>query len=423
MTLPIPARTLLRGLSLAGLLLGGGRLPGQSAAAPVWGLYASYVGSPPLWADPCNITYTIAVMDNPQIVANVASGLMIAILEGVPRGVAQNGLKAHGRYFDDRPDGIVKLKPCGSGGAADAPPPGSPLGGGAGGCGEVSSQDRAILVAEPVAGTGDGRDPYQSASVRTCIDPARTLWIAWNDRPDASPLAASRPGQPLLGPGGGGTDDFIEATVLDPAGRSRTVRMDQNDGFGASFGPQNVLFGRREDAPDVYRKTPFGPAAGREAILDEEGAFNGFFTQAGEYTFRFDFRDNSAGRGGFGHPRVYLIVKAGNGAAPSVEAIRPRHGSQYRIRYRGQVWVTLYERGSDQGVPMDLFYWRQTAADGSPQVQDGQPLWRRVVRKPASDHPGASVADWFEVHWIRQGDRWVEEVSRGVPFDVLEEVH
>ena len=66
----------------------------------------------PLFSDPCWITYTIALTDDPRIVPNVESGLMVPIMEDVPRAAAQAGLRTFGRYFDDEPDGIVKLTSC-----------------------------------------------------------------------------------------------------------------------------------------------------------------------------------------------------------------------------------------------------------------------------------------------------------------------
>jgi hypothetical protein len=86
----------------------------QSPTAPVWGLYASYVGGPPLFEDPCNITYTVAWIKNATIAANVAAGTMVAITEGVTWSVAQSQLRKHSQYFDDKPDDIVKIGPCNS---------------------------------------------------------------------------------------------------------------------------------------------------------------------------------------------------------------------------------------------------------------------------------------------------------------------
>jgi hypothetical protein len=211
--------------------------------------------------------------------------------------------------------------------------------------------------------------------------------------------------------------------------------MDQNDTFGASSGPQNVLFGRRGAAPAVYRRTPFGPGAGREQFLDEEGAFNGLFTEAGAYTFEFRFRDNTGGRAGHGHGRVLLLVKTFGAPAftpplpvetppvrpPALAGIQPRHGARYRVRFRGQVLDTLYERGSDQGMPIDLYYWPVLGPDGTHLVQDGERLWHRIGRKPAVDAGGPAPA-WFHFHWTWQGGRWVGATTWGQPFEVLEEL-
>ena len=100
---------------LVAIVVGGERPAlAQSSTEPVWGLYASYIGGPPLFEDPCNITYTVAWIKNPTIAANVAAGTMVAIAQGVTWSAAQSLLHKYGRYFDDKPDDIVKIAPCNS---------------------------------------------------------------------------------------------------------------------------------------------------------------------------------------------------------------------------------------------------------------------------------------------------------------------
>ncbi|MFQ5570614.1 MAG: hypothetical protein ACE5G0_13105 [Rhodothermales bacterium] len=86
----------------------------QSPSDPVWGLYASGVGNlitaPAI--DPCDITYTIAWTGNTRIANNLAMGTMVTIYSEITWMEAQAGMKLHGKYFDDEPDGIVKLSSC-----------------------------------------------------------------------------------------------------------------------------------------------------------------------------------------------------------------------------------------------------------------------------------------------------------------------
>ena len=86
----------------------------QNPADPVWGLYASGVGTiisaPDI--DPCDITYTVAWVENRKINYNLGIGTVVTIYSDVTWNEAQAGLKRHGKYFDDEPDGIVKLAPC-----------------------------------------------------------------------------------------------------------------------------------------------------------------------------------------------------------------------------------------------------------------------------------------------------------------------
>ena len=150
---------------------------------------------------------------------------------------------------------------------------------------------------------------YDTATVRVQIDPARTLWVAWNNTPGVSMQRPERPGAALLGPGGYGTDDHIEVTVRAPGGATATVVLDRNDAFGRSTGPQNVIFGTAAAAPDVFRiSPPFATPPNEVFIFDEGGTHNGLFTGAGEYEFTFKFINAYTGDGG--HAAIYLLVFA-----------------------------------------------------------------------------------------------------------------
>ena len=80
---------------------------------PIWGLYASGVGeklSPCM--DPCWVTYTVAPDADTTISANVAMGLMGAVITGVTWREATAAQRNFGRYFEDEPDGTWKCVSC-----------------------------------------------------------------------------------------------------------------------------------------------------------------------------------------------------------------------------------------------------------------------------------------------------------------------
>jgi hypothetical protein len=146
---------------------------------------------------------------------------------------------------------------------------------------------------------------YDSASVTLSIDPTITNWIAWNN---ASSLLIPRvacSGGFCLGPGGFGTDDFIALTVTNPLNTVLTVNLDQNNDFGNSFGFQNVIFGAAADAPDALRTlNPFSTPS--EQIFDQAGSHNAIFTIAGDYVFRFSWRNSACCTAG--HQATWLLV-------------------------------------------------------------------------------------------------------------------
>ncbi len=85
----------------------------QDPASPIWGVYASGVGEPlKSGMDPCQVTYTVALMTDPNIVANLGYGTMGSVGTGLTYSEASNLLRTFGRYFEDEPDGIYKLTPC-----------------------------------------------------------------------------------------------------------------------------------------------------------------------------------------------------------------------------------------------------------------------------------------------------------------------
>ena len=167
---------------------------------------------------------------------------------------------------------------------------------------------RSVLVAgsrlEPSLKPGD---VYDTATVQVQVDPARAIWIAWNNAPTVSLERPERPGVTLLGPGGFGTNDRIELTVTSPDGKSLTAALDQNDAWGRSSGPQNVIFGTAAAAPDAFRISPaFATPPNEPAFFNEGGTHNSVFTVAGTYTFTFVFVNSYSNSGG--HNAVYLLI-------------------------------------------------------------------------------------------------------------------
>ncbi|MGI9550123.1 MAG: hypothetical protein ACR2MT_02895 [Aurantibacter sp.] len=85
----------------------------QDPSAPVWGVYASGLGEPlKVGMDPCQVTYTVAFMSDPNIVANLGYGTMGAVGTSLTWNEASALRRTYGRYFDDEPDGTYKLTPC-----------------------------------------------------------------------------------------------------------------------------------------------------------------------------------------------------------------------------------------------------------------------------------------------------------------------
>jgi len=168
----------------------------------------------------------------------------------------------------------------------------------------------AKASAKDLGGSGQQANvEYDKASISLFIDPARTNWIAWNNLPGVSLTRKTRPGEVFLGPGGFGTDDYIAVTVTNPDGQSLTIELDHNDPYGRSKGPQNVIYGNAEAAPDVFRQNPnFADPPGKEFFLDEEGSHNSIFTSAGNYEFHFSFRNKFTSS--VGHPDIYLLVSS-----------------------------------------------------------------------------------------------------------------
>jgi hypothetical protein len=166
-----------------------------------------------------------------------------------------------------------------------------------------------VLSARTVASGLQPGEEYDSGSITVRIDPGTTAWVAWNNAAEPSLQRAERPGEALLGPGGFGTDDYIEVTVTNPDGEKLTVVLDRNDALGRSSGPQNVIFGAAGAAPGVVRiSPPFANPPNQVTIFDEGGTHNEIFDRTGNYTF--DFRFVNAYTNSGAHQDIYLLIAA-----------------------------------------------------------------------------------------------------------------
>jgi len=154
----------------------------------------------------------------------------------------------------------------------------------------------------------NGAQSILSTTVTMDIDPAVTTWVAWND----ITVPHIRNNKEYVGSYSWiAVDDYFNLTVTNPLGVSSTVRMDYNDAWAVSSGPQAVIFGTAEDAPDVARwGANWSPtSAGRSnnpKIFNEAGAFNSLFTTSGTYTFRF--LSGNTGANVVAYPNMYLLA-------------------------------------------------------------------------------------------------------------------
>lgn len=113
---------------------------------------------------------------------------------------------------------------------------------------------------------------------------------------------------------------------------------------------------------------------------------------------------------------VWALLLAGAGAAPPENVVH--------VRFEGRVYTVLYERGTHDGVPIDLYYYQLRQPNGQPVVakgvNDGEPLWNRFVRRPGKDYPDQSGATWFHIYWVERNGRWSgPEGDEGVSVEVV----
>ncbi len=81
----------------------------------------------------------------------------------------------------------------------------------------------------------------------------------------------------------------------------------------------------------------------------------------------------------------------------------------YDISFNGNNYQGMYQREKDNGVLIDIFFFSINHITGYQIEQDGQKLWGRFVRKPATDHPDQSAVQWWFSNWVLQNGRWVKK--------------
>lgn len=185
-------------------------------------------------------------------------------------------------------------------------------------CVALAPTASATVIAHFVADQFDangGPNPYDSATVTVYVDPATTLWIAWNDSDTVRDIGARTSGCSLgeawaghcFGPFFGSTNDAVDITVVNPQSTAQTIRYDNNSTFNVPTDQQSVIYGNANDAPDSLRND-FNDTL---YILDEAGAHNGVFTTAGFYDFTFSWVDVYGPVRG--HPDTWLLMEVVGG--------------------------------------------------------------------------------------------------------------
>lgn len=154
----------------------------------------------------------------------------------------------------------------------------------------------------------NGSSGYLNETVSMYINPARTNWVAWHDQ--TTPTIHE--GKEYVGDVAWiGVDDFFTLTITNPSGATLGGRMDYNDAWAVSSGPQAVIYGTAADSPDVTRwgaswSPSYYPRSPYIKIFDEPGAFNSIFTTAGTYSF--EFVSGNTGSTYVSYPDMYLLA-------------------------------------------------------------------------------------------------------------------
>lgn len=93
-------------------------------------------------------------------------------------------------------------------------------------------------------------------------------------------------------------------------------------------------------------------------------------------------------------------------------------GNSVGIMFRGKRYLTLYQRQSNEGTSIDVYFFEIRAADGSHAEQDGGKLWGRFVRQPAAGVDSKGEVQWWQVDWVFKNGRWESVTEKGTPFTV-----
>ncbi len=89
------------------------------------------------------------------------------------------------------------------------------------------------------------------------------------------------------------------------------------------------------------------------------------------------------------------------------------------VRYQGKTYQTTHQRETDNGIPIDIYFYPITRTDGTQATQNGEKIWGRFVRKPAADSPNATSVEWWHATWVQRGGAWEQVNTKGAQFEVL----
>lgn len=225
----------------------------------------------------------------------------------------------------------------------------------------VTSRPHGSLLAIKITDATSSPIPNSEISyheVSQFIDPVQTRWIAWNHSPTVDSTDPQRPNQSLLGRSIG-VNDFIRLTVINPEGQSLTLDIDQNTAAAESYGPQAVIYGSSELAPDVLRENPI---LGTLTVFDESGSHNPIFTTAGTYEFQFSLR-NTIGSGG--HNGMWLLIDTDSSSNLGSNLL---HNSNFE------------ETEETVGLPTDFQDWGGDTSQIVPEQDGIKPLGNEMFR-------------------------------------------
>ena len=89
-------------------------------------------------------------------------------------------------------------------------------------------------------------------------------------------------------------------------------------------------------------------------------------------------------------------------------------GRPYAISFEGRTFNTTYRREQANGVPIDVFFFPILDRFGQQVAVDGNRIWGRFVRVPATTHVDQARAEWWFVDHQWNGSAWVMAERRGV---------